>query len=237
MANGPELKTLKAEERKAFRHRQSAYEKWVTARHRANIAYDAMQATREELYSAREKMTQERKAVERSGKNYRKVWGEYYEFRKAINEQIKPLREKEEAEYQMMRECSKSASAAYDRGNKSEARKYVAESRRHGDCCDQLDSEIDSLVLKICEARSSAEKRAPKTDSSAFHQAKEAYDTAVARYKPAQASAQAEFERRRKERDDCKAKFELAKETHATAIDRLQKKLAENRESIKKISR
>ncbi|MBQ6461625.1 DUF1771 domain-containing protein [Candidatus Saccharibacteria bacterium] len=223
MARNFELDSLKAREQEAFHRKQSAFQKYVDAKERANTAHDTMQSAWEERCSAREEMNREFEDMRHSSDNYHEVWDEYGRIRDANNARIESLRYEADSEHQMMKDCFERASDAYEYGNKAEAPIYSAEGHDHKDRRDELNEEISRLVQEIRDAKANAEWRAPKTDSSAFHKAKEMFNNAKARHE----SAENEFKRLKAERDYYKAEFNSAQEEHVRLKEEFQKKLAE----------
>ncbi len=223
MARNFELDSLKAKEQEAFHRKQSAFQRYVEAKNRANTAHDAMQSAWEERCSTREEMNREYERMQYSSNNYREVWDEYGRIRDANNARIESLRYEADSEHQMMKDCFDHASDAYEYGNKSEAPIYAAEGHEHKNRRNELNEEVSRLIQEIRDAKANAEWRAPKTDSSAFRRAREAFNVAKARHE----SAQAEFKRLKTERDHYKAEFDSAQEEHTRLKEEFQRKLAE----------
>lgn len=217
------LDSLKEREQEAFRHKQSAWEAYSDAKSCANAAHDIMQSAWEERCSAREEMNREFETMQRASENYREVWDEYGRIRDANNARIESLRYEADSEHQMMKDCFERASAAYEYGDKSEAPIYAAEGHEHKDRRDEFNEEVGVLIQEIRDAKANAEWRAPKTDSSAFHRAKDIFNDAKARHE----SAKSDFMRLKAERDRRKTEFDFAKEEHARLKEEFQAKLAE----------
>ena len=87
----------------------------------------------------------------------------------------------------------------------------------------QVREDRGTVIHEVREARQNAEWRAPKTDSSAFHRAKEAFERAKSRHE----SIQAEFKRAKAERDRLKAEFDSLHEEHLRLKEEFQRKLEE----------
>ena len=119
--------------------------------------------------------------------------------------------------------CFERASAAYEYGDKSEAPIYATEGHEHRNRRDELNEEVGILIQEIRDAKANAEWRAPKTDSSAFHRAKDIFNDAKTRHE----AVQAEFKRLKAERDRCKAEFDSLQAEHIRLKEELQRKLAE----------
>ena len=223
LARSYELDSLKQREQEAFRRKQSAFQRYAEARNRASEAHDTMQAAWEERCSAREEMNREYEEMQRVSNNYREVWDEYGRIRDENNARIESLRSEAESEHQMMKDCFDRASDAYEYGDKSEAPIYSAEGHEHKERRNELNEEVSRLIQEVRDAKTNAEWRAPKTDSSAFHRAKDIFNEAKARHE----SAQSEFKRLKAERDSCKAEFIAAQEEHTRLKEEFQRKLAE----------
>ena len=223
MARNYELDSLKSREQEAFHRKQAAYQQYMEAKARTSEAHDDMQFAWDERCSAREEMNSEYEAMQRSSENYREVWDEYGRIRDASNSRIESLRYEADSEHEMMKDCFERASDAYEYGDKSEAPIHSAEGHEHKERRDALNDEIKALAQEIHDARATAEWRTPKTDSSAFHRAKDDFRRAKAHHE----SMQAEFRRLKAERDRLKAEFDSAKEEHAQLKEEFQRKLAE----------
>ena len=223
MPRNHELDSLRSREQDAFQRKQIAFGRYREARDRCNEAHDIMQSAWEERCSAREEMNREFEAMQRASENYREVWDEYGRIRDANNARIESLRYEADSEHQMMKDCFERASAAYEYGDKSEAPIYAAEGHEHRNRRDELNEEVGILIQEIRDAKANAEWRAPKTDSSAFHRAKDIFNDAKARHE----AVQAEFKRLKAERDRCKAEFDSLQAEHIRLKEELQRKLAE----------
>ena len=81
----------------------------------------------------------------------------------------------------------------------------------------------DYVCQEIKDARQNAEWKAPKTDSSAFHRAKDIFDNA----KSCHESTEAEFKRLKAERDRYKAEFDSKQAEHVRLKEEFQRKLKE----------
>ena len=81
----------------------------------------------------------------------------------------------------------------------------------------------DYVCQEIKDARQNAEWKAPKTDSSAFHRAKDIFDNTKSRHE----SAEAEFKRLKAERDRYKAEFDSKQAEHVRLKEEFQRKLKE----------
>lgn len=223
MAKNFELDSLREREQEAFRRKQSAFKKYADAKESANRAYDVMQTAWQELCSAREEMNREYEALQYSSNHNREIWDEYGRIRDRNNARIESLRYEADREHELMKDCFERASEAYQYGDKSEAPIYSAEGHEHKDRRDELNAEVGMLIQEIHDAKTNAELRASKTDSSAFRRAKEAFNIAKSRHE----SAKNEFKRLKAERDRYKAEFDSAQEEHVRLKEELQRKITE----------
>lgn len=223
MSRNYELDNLKSREQDAFQRKQAAFQRYANVRDRCNEAHDAMQAAWEERCSAREEMNREYEEMQRSSEHYREVWDEYGRIRDENNSRIESLKWEADREHQEMCSCFDQASSEYEYGDKSMAPIYSQEGHDHKERRDELNAEISELAREVKDARRDAEYRAPKTDSSAFHRAKDVFERA----KSSHESAQAEFKRLKAERDRLKAEFDSAQEEHTRLKEEFQRKLEE----------
>ncbi len=176
MARDHELDRLKSEEQSLFQAKQAAWQRWQDAKKRASDAYDAAQAAWRDRCSAKETMNREFEAMRRSSERHQDVWDEYGRIRDANNAQIEYLKSQADYEHQQMCSCFDQASSAYEYGDKSMAPYYSQEGHAHKERRDELNTEISALAREVKDARQNAEWRAPKTDSSAFHSAKNEFE-------------------------------------------------------------
>lgn len=223
MARNLELDALKQREQVAFQRKQTAFQKYKDAKDRASVAYDIMQTAWVERSSAREKMNREFETMQRASDNYCEVWDRYKYIRDCNNSRIESLRYEADREHEMMKNCFDQASAAYEYGSKSEAPIYATKGHEHKERRNELNEEVKILIREIQEAKASAQYRAPKTDSSAFHRAKDYFESVKSRHE----IAQAEFKRLKAERDSLKAEFDSAQEEHVRLKTEFQKRLEE----------
>lgn len=230
MPRNYELDSLKSREQEAFRRKQEAFQHYAEVRDRCSEAYDAMQAAWEERCSAREEMNREYEEMQRASENYREVWDEYGRIRDANNYEIERLRSEADSEHQQMIDCFEQASSCYEYGDKSEAPYWSSQGHEHKDRRDDIHEEVSRLCQEIKDARQNAEWRAPKTDSSAFHLAKEAFEQA----KSCHESAQAEFKRLKAERDRLKDDFNSLQGEHTRLKEEFQRKLEEVKSANKR---
>ncbi|MBR5939441.1 DUF1771 domain-containing protein [Candidatus Saccharibacteria bacterium] len=189
MPRSPELDSLKQREQAAFQHKQAAFQSYKAARDRANSAHDEMESAWHERSLARNEMNREYEAMQHASEQYRAVWDEYRHIRDYNNSRIDSLRYQADYEHREMVSCFEQASSEYEYGDKSMAPVYAQEGREHQARRDELNAEIGILIQEIRDAKANAEYRAPKTNSFAFHAAKEAFERAKAHHE----SAQAEF--------------------------------------------
>ena len=227
MSRNYELDLLKSQEEEAFRRKQDAWEKYADARDRANEAHDEMESAWQERCSARDEMNHEFDAMQASRTHHDDVWDEYGRIRDYNNSRIDALRAEADDEHQQMIRCFEEASSEYEYGDKAMAPVYSQEGHEHKDRRDELNSEVSILIQEIKDAKENAEYRAPKTDSSSFHMAKDEFERAKARHE----SAQAEFKRCKAERDRLKDEFDSAQADFVRAKERFEQKLAEVKES------
>lgn len=223
MSKNPELNSLKAREQDAFRRKQVSFQNYIDAKNRANVAHDAMQTAWKERCSAREEMNHEYEDMQRSSNNYHEVWNEYGRIRDVNNARIESLRQEADYEHREMQDCFERASSCYQYGDKSEATYWSSQGHDHKYRRDSINEEVSRLCQEVKTARQDAEWRAPKTDSSAFRIAKNAFNNAKSRHE----SAEAEFKRLKAERDHYKAKFDSAQAEYLRLKEEFQEKLTQ----------
>ena len=223
MSRNYELDSLKSREQDAFQRKQAAFQRYADARDRCKEAHDVMQTAWEERVGAKEKMNREWEEMRRTSENYREVWDEYGRIRDQNNYEIERLRAEADSEHQQMIDCFERASSCYEFGDKSEAPYWSSQGHDHKDRRDSINEEVSRLCQEVKSARQNAEWRAPKTDSSAFHRAKEVFERAKSRHE----SAQAEFKRLKAERDRLKDAFDSLQAEHTRLKEEFQRKLEE----------
>ncbi len=223
MPRNYELDSLKSREQGAFQRKQAAFQRYAEARDRCSEAHNVMQTAWEERCSAREEMNREYEEMRRTSENYREVWDEYARIRDENNYEIERLRAEADSEHQEMIDCFEKASDCYEYGDRSEAPYWAQEGHEHKDRRDDINEEISRLCQEVKSARRDAEWRAPKTDSSAFHRAKDAFECAKSHHE----YAQAEFKRLKAERDHLKDEFNSLQEEHVRLKEEFQRKLEE----------
>lgn len=221
-----ELNALKEKEQKAFEQKRIAYRLYTDAKVLTESARIVMDAAWSELCSARKEMNVEYCAVQASSDNYRTVWEEYGEIRDEKNARIQELMAEADSEHQKMKRCFRRANEAYKSGKRTDAPIFSAEGYKHRERRDELNAEVQVLIQEIKDARTSAEWMAPKTDSSAFHRARETFNAARAYHK----ETQDEYKRCKEERNRLKAEFDAAKAEHALVKNELLAKLDEIKE-------
>ena len=230
MSKNYALDSLKSREQEAFQRKQAAYERYAEARDRCNEAHDVMQAAWEERCSSREVMNHEYEEMQRANENYRAVWDEYGRIRDENNYEIERLRVEADSEHQEMIECFEKASDCYESGDKSEAPYWSQQGHDHKDRRDSINEEVRRLCQEVKAAKQNAEWRAPRTDSSAFHRAKDEFGRAKSRHE----SAQKEFKYLKAERDRLKAEFDSAQAEHVHLKEEFQRKLEEVKSNSKR---
>lgn len=223
MSRNYELDSLKSREQDVFQRKQAAFQHYAEARDRCNEAHDNMQSAWEERCYAREEMNREYEAMQGTSENYREVWDEYEKIRDQNNYEIEHLRAEADSEHQEMIDCFERASDCYENGDKSEAPYWAQQGHDHKDRRDNINEEVSRLCREVKEAKQNAEWRAPKTDSFAFHRAKDAFEQAKSRHE----FAQAEFKRLKAERDRLKDIFDSLQAEHAHLKEEFQRKLEE----------
>lgn len=223
MSKNYELDSLKSREQDVFQRKQTAFQHYADAKDRCSEAYDAMQTAWEERCSAREEMNREYEAMQRASENYREVWNEYGRIRDGNNYEIERLRAEADYEHQQMIDCFERASSCYEYGDKTEAPYWSSQGHDHKDRRDDINEEVSRLCQEVKSARQNAEWRAPKTDSSVFHRAKDIFERAKSRHE----FAQSEFKRLKVERDRLKAEFNSLHEEHTRLKEEFKRKLEE----------
>lgn len=218
-----DLDALKTREQEAFSLKQNAWKKYDEAKTRCSELHDAMQSAWDERVSARDVMNREYEAMQNDSNNYRAVWDEYGRIRDYNNAKIESLRSEADYEHREMIRCFDQASSCYQYGDKSEAPYWSEQGHSHKNLRDQLNCQISELCREVKAAKQNAEMRANKTNSSAFHRAKEAFDDAKNRHEAFQAG----FKRLKAERDQFKIEFHRAEAEHRKLKEQFQRKLDE----------
>lgn len=218
-----DLDALKTREQEAFSLKQKAWKKYDEAKTRCSELHDAMQSAWNERVSARDVMNREYEAMQNDNNNYRAVWDEYGRIRDYNNAKIESLRSEADYEHREMIRCFDQASSCYQYGDKSEAPYWSEQGHSHKNLRDQLNCQISELCREVKAAKQNAEMRANKTNSSAFHRAKEAFDDAKNRHEAFQAG----FKRLKAERDQFKLEFHRAEAEHRKLKEQFQRKLDE----------
>ena len=218
-----DLDALKTREQEAFSLKQNAWKKYDEAKTRCSELHDAMQSAWNERVSARDVMNREYEAMQNDNNNYRAVWDEYGRIRDYNNAKIEGLRSEADYEHREMIRCFDQASSCYQYGDKSEAPYWSEQGHSHKNLRDQLNCQISELCREVKAAKQNAEMRANKTNSSAFHRAKEAFDDAKNRHEAFQAG----FKRLKAERDQFKLEFHRAEAEHRKLKEQFQRKLDE----------
>lgn len=218
-----DLDALKTIEQEAFSLKQNAWKKYDEAKTRCSELHDAMQSAWNERVSARDLMNHEYEVMQNDNNNYRAVWDEYGRIRDYNNAKIESLRSEADYEHREMIRCFDQASSCYQYGDKSEAPYWSEQGHSHKNLRDQLNYQISELCREVKAAKQNAEMRANKTNSSAFHRAKEAFDDAKNRHEAFQAG----FKRLKAERDQLKLEFHRAEAEHRKLKEQFQRKLDE----------
>ena len=218
-----DLDALKTREQEAFSLKQNAWKKYDEAKTRCSELHDAMQSAWNERVSARDVMNHEYEAMQNDNNNYRAVWDEYGRIRDYNNAKIESLRSEADYEHREMILCFDQASSCYQYGDKSEAPYWSEQGHSHKNLRDQLNYQISELCREVKAAKQNAEMRANKTNSSAFHRAKEAFDDAKNKHEAFQAG----FKRLKAERDQFKLEFHRAEAEHRKLKEQFQRKLDE----------
>lgn len=218
-----DLDALNTIEQEAFSLKQNAWKKYDEAKTRCSELHDAMQSAWNERVSARDLMNHEYEAMQNDNNNYRAVWDEYGRIRDYNNAKIESLRSEADYEHREMIRCFDQASSCYQYGDKSEAPYWSEQGHSHKNLRDQLNYQISELCREVKAAKQNAEMRANKTNSSAFHRAKEAFDDAKNRHEAFQAG----FKRLKAERDQLKLEFHRAEAEHRKLKEQFQRKLDE----------
>ncbi len=235
MPRDPELDRLKAVEQAAFQRKQSAFQRYATARDRANEAHDKMERAWQERSSARDEMNCEFERKQQAWEHYRSVWDEYGRTKESNSSRIDQLRSEADYEHRAMQDAFEQASSEYEYGDKSMAPYYSQQGHEHKDRRDDLNAEVSQLRQEIKDARSRAEWSASRPDESAFQSAKARFESAKARHE----SAQATFKRLKAKRDQAKAEFDSLQDEWERLKDAFQARLelvkAENKRERERI--
>ena len=218
-----DLDALKTREQEAFSLKQNAWKKYDETKTRCSELHDAMQSAWNERVSARDVMNREYEAMQNDNNNYRAVWDEYGRIRDYNNAKIEGLRSEADYEHREMIRCFDQASSCYQYGDKSEAPYWSEQGHSHKNLRDQLNCQISELCREVKAAKQNAEMRANKTNSSAFHRAKEAFNDAKNKHEAFQTG----FKRLKAERDQFKLEFHRAEAEHRKLKEQFQRKLDE----------
>lgn len=218
-----DLDALKTREQDAFSLKQNAWKKYDEAKTRCSELHDAMQSAWNERVSARDVMNHEYEAMQNDNNNYRAVWDEYGRIRDYNNAKIESLRSEADYEHREMIRCFDQASSCYQYGDKSEAPYWSEQGHSHKNLRDQLNCQISEFCREVKAAKQNAEMRANKTNSSAFHRAKEAFNDAKNKHEAFQTG----FKRLKAERDQFKLEFHRAEAEHRKLKEQFQRKLDE----------
>lgn len=218
-----DLDALKTREQEAFSFKQNAWKKYDEAKTRCSELHDTMQSAWNERVSARDVMNHEYEAMQNDNNNYRAVWDEYGRIRDYNNAKIESLRSEADYEHREMIRCFDQASSCYQYGDKSEAPYWSEQGHSHKNLRDQLNCQISELCREVKAAKQNAEMRANKTNSSAFHRAKEAFNDAKNKHEAFQTG----FKRLKAERDQFKLEFHRAEAEHRKLKEQFQRKLDE----------
>lgn len=206
MTRNSELTRLKRLEQEAFRKKQETYRKFSDLRSQTNDAYNEMQQLWVACCSAREEMQSEYDSMKSCSENYQAIWSQYSSVKELNNSRIQQLRYDADSEHQSMISAFEQASYEYQYGDKSMASVYSEQGRSHRNRRDELNQEVQCLIQEIRAAKEYAELHASKTDSSAFHRAKELYMQA----KEEHHEALLRFKKLKEERNRLKADFDAA---------------------------
>ena len=218
MTSNPELDAIREKEQSAFYRKQEAFKVYQDAKDRLNNAYNAMMSAWEVRTITCDNMNREYEKMQKSNERFREIWDNYSHLRDVNNYCIELLRREADLEHQMMKQCFEQASYAYEYGDKSEAPIFSAAAQDHKERRDELNAEISVLIQEIHDAKTNAERRAPKTSGLAFHRAKEIFENAKSRHE----SAVAKFKLLKAEHSRCKAEFDLAHAEHLRLKELIQ---------------
>jgi domain of unknown function (DUF1771) len=225
-----DLDALKTREQEAFSFKQNAWKKYDEARTRCSELHNAMQSAWNERVSARDVMNHEYEAMQNDNNNYRAVWDEYGRIRDYNNAEIESLRNEADYEHREMIRCFDQASSCYQYGDKSEAPYWSEQGHSHKNLRDGLNCRISKLCREVKAAKQNAEIRANKTNSSAFHRAKETFNDAKNKHEAFQAS----FKQLKAERDQLKLEFNRAEAEHRKLKEQFKRKLDEIKTNSKR---
>lgn len=223
MAHNYELDVLHRHEEEAFRRKQEAFSRYESAREEASAAYDRMQTAWAERCAARDTMNREFEAMKSASEAYSRIWEEFREVRDTNNPRIESLRQEADYEHQEMKNYFERASAAYQYGDKAEAKVLSEEGHAHRERRDALNEEVGELIREIKDAKRIAESRASKTDSSAYRSARSLFDKAKSLHE----SMETEFKRLKAVRDSCKKEFDVYQDIYLKAKDEFRRRLEE----------
>lgn len=220
-----ELDALKAKEREIYQRKQELFERYQEARDLTNEAYAEMQSAWDERSAARDAMNREYEELQEYDERCRAIWDEYGAIRDHNSSQIDALRSEADQEHQAMVDSFERANAAYDSGERAEAKELSIAGHEHKSKRDNLNAEVSKLVYEIKNAKQAAKWRAPRADNSAFHAARTKFEAAKAHHE----LAQAKFKRLKDERNRLKGEFDSAQAEFLQARDASQMRLEELR--------
>lgn len=218
-----ELDRLKSKEQLLFQAKQNTWTKWRDAWERVNEAHNLTQEAWQSRCLAKEIMNREFEVMRSNSEYCQRVWDEYGRIRDCNNSRIESLKSEADYEHRQMCNCFDQASSAYNYGDKSMAPIYSQEGREHQNRRDRINAEISGLAREVKKARQNAECKAPKTDSSAFRSAQDAFNCA----KEYHQRLDSEFKRLKAERDRLKVEFDRLQEDHKCAKAAFQRRLEE----------
>ena len=225
MARNYELDSLKNEEQAAFSRKQEAWQEYQEAKRAAEAAHDEMQEAWRERCDARDEMNREYEEFNSQRDNRQSVWDEYGRIRDYNNSQIDSLKAEADYHHQEMIRCFDQASEEYQCGDRAAASEYSAEGHEHKDRRDDLNAQIRELADEIKAAKANAEWQAPKTDSSAYKNARARFESAKSRHE----YAESRFKTLKASRDQKKAEFDSLQAEHTRLKEEFQRKLEEVR--------
>lgn len=223
MPGNSELNRLKAEQDAAFRRKQEAYQNYISAQDRTNVAHDVMQRAWSERVRAREKMNQvyERRKADSEHHDY--IWADYARIRDKNNSQIDSLKHEADAEHHAMQDCFARASDAYTYGDKSEAPELSCEGYRHQARRDELNAKISRLASEVKSARAYAEAQTKGNCSTEYASARVEFEKAKAIHE----SAETNFKNQKAERDNLQRIFKALQAEHLRCQEAFQNKLVQ----------
>ena len=219
----PELDAMYARAEAMFQRKQELYRQYDNARKRCDEAFHAKKSAEKERSAKNEILEREYNAMQSAYAEHDAIWEDYGHIRDSNNSRIESLNREADYLCEQMRDAFERASSAYSYGDHDNASAYSAQGHDYKNQLQSLNNEIGALCREVSEAKQNAKWRAPKVDSSAYHQAKATYNEAKRRHEESKIT----FKTLEQERDLLKAKFDEMHAEHARLNAECKRRLEE----------